>query len=68
MSSTISLVIGAVGLLAAVFALVVVLRRSPARNVAEADAGPARAQLTADAQRAFEDAGREADQLSLIHI
>ncbi len=63
MSSTISLVIGAVGLLAAVFALVVVLRRSPARNVAEADAGPGRAQLTADAQRAFEDAGREADQV-----
>ncbi len=63
MSSTISLVIGAVGLLAAVFALVVVLRRSPGRNVAEADAGPARAQLTADAQRAFEDAGREADQV-----
>jgi ribonucrease Y len=63
MSSTISLVIGAVGLLAAVFALVVVLRRSPGRNAAVADAGPARAQLTADAQRAFEDASRDADQV-----
>jgi ribonuclease Y len=63
MSSTISLVIGAVGLLAAVFALVVVLRRSPGRNAAVADAGPGRAQLTADAQRAFEEAGRDADQV-----
>jgi hypothetical protein len=32
MSSTISLVIGAVGLLAAVFALIVVLRRPPGRD------------------------------------
>ncbi len=63
MSSTISLVIGAVGLLAAIFALVVVLRRSPGRNAAVADAGSGRAQLTADAQRAFEDAGRDADQV-----
>ena len=63
MSSTISLVIGAVGLLAAVFALVVVLRRSPARNQAVTDAGASQAQLTADAQRAFEDASREADQV-----
>ncbi len=63
MSSTISLVIGAIGLLAAVFALVVVLRRSPARDQAVTEAGPGRAQLTADAQRAFEDASREADQV-----
>jgi hypothetical protein len=63
MSSTISLVIGAVGLLAAVFALVVVLRRSPGRNEPVTDAGPGRAQLTADAQRAFEDASRNADQV-----
>ena len=63
MSSTISLVIGAIGLLAAVFALVVVLRRSPARNQAVTDAGTGQAQLTADAQHAFEDASREADQV-----
>jgi ribonucrease Y len=63
MSSTISLVIGAIGLLAAVFALVVVLRRPPARNQAVTDAGTSRAQLTADAQHAFEDASREADQV-----
>jgi ribonuclease Y len=63
MSSTISLVIGAIGLLAAVFALVVVLRRSPGRNQAMAGPGPGRAQLPADAQRAFEDASQEADQL-----
>ncbi len=63
MSSTISLVIGAVGLLAAVFALVVVLRRSPGRNVPVTDAGPGRAQLTADARRASEDASRDADQV-----
>jgi ribonuclease Y len=60
MSSTISLVIGAIGLLAAVFALVVVLRRSPGRGEPVADAGPARAQLTADSQRAVEDASQEA--------
>jgi ribonuclease Y len=63
MSSTISLVIGAIGLLAAVFALVVVLRKSPGRNAAVAGDGPGRARLTADAQRAFEDASREADQV-----
>jgi ribonucrease Y len=63
MSSTISLVIGAIGLLAAVFALVVVLRRSPGRSQPVADAGPARPQLTADTQRAFEDASREAEQV-----
>jgi ribonucrease Y len=63
MSSTISLVIGAIGLLAAVFALVVVLRRSPARNQAVTEAGPGQAQLTADAQRTFEEASREADQV-----
>ena len=63
MSSTISLVIGAIGLLAAVFALVVVLRRSPARDTPAVDAGPGRAQSNADGQRAFEDASREADQV-----
>ena len=75
MSSTISLVIGVigvVGLLAAVFALVVVLRRSPGRvpppvmEEAPATRSPsasASAQLTADAQRTFEAASREADQV-----
>ena len=63
MSSTISLVIGAIGLLAAVVALVVVLRRSPGRSQPVADAGPARPQLTDGAQRAFEDASREAEQV-----
>ena len=64
MSSTISLVIGVVGLLAAVFALAVVLRRSPGRvPPAVTEQAPANAQLTADAQRAFENASREADQL-----
>jgi ribonuclease Y len=73
MSSTISLVIaviGVVGLLAAVFALVVVLRRSPGRvpppvtEEAPATVSPsANAQLTADAQRAFEAASREAEQV-----
>ncbi len=61
MSSTISLVVGAIGLLAVVFALLVVLRRSPSRNAAVPGAG--RAELTAAAQRAFEDATREADQV-----
>jgi ribonucrease Y len=41
MSSTISLVIGAVGLLAAVFALIVVLRRPPAREQPAVPASPA---------------------------
>ena len=70
MSSTISLVIGAVGLLAAVFALIVVLRRPPARDqpavaatpVAE-PAGAESAAVTAAAQRTLEEAGHEADQV-----
>ena len=70
MSSTISLVIGAVGLLAAVFALVVVLRRPPARDqpavvatpVAES-AGVESAAATAAAQRTLEEASQEADQV-----
>jgi ribonuclease Y len=70
MSSTISLVIGAVGLLAAVFALIVVLRRPPARDqpavaaapVAE-PAGVESASVTAAAQRTLEEASREADQV-----
>jgi ribonucrease Y len=77
MSSTISLVIGAVGLLAAVFALIVVLRRppnrdqpavpaSPAAETASAEAASAetaRAEAVAAAQRAIEEAGQEADQV-----
>jgi ribonuclease Y len=68
MSSTISLVIGAVGLLAAVFALIVVLRRPPARDqpavapVAE-PAGQESAAVAAAAQRTVEEAGQEADQV-----
>jgi ribonucrease Y len=63
MSSTISLVIGAVGLLAAIFALGVVLRRSPGRNQAEVpDTAASVAQVTAEAQRTLEEASREADQ------
>ncbi|HZC62160.1 MAG TPA: ribonuclease Y [Streptosporangiaceae bacterium] len=71
MSSTISLVIGAVGLLAAVFALIVVLRRPPARDrpavaapppVAE-PAGAESASVTAAAQRTLEEASQEADQV-----
>jgi ribonuclease Y len=73
MSSTISLVIGAVGLLAAVFALIVVLRRPPARDqpavvtspeppVAES-AGLESAATAAAAQRALEEAGQKADQI-----
>jgi ribonucrease Y len=70
MSSTISLVIGAVGLLAAVFALIVVLRRPPARDqpavaaplVAE-PAGVESASVTAAAQRTLEEASQEADQV-----
>jgi ribonuclease Y len=70
MSSTISLVIGAVGLLAAVFALIVVLRRPPARDqpavaappVAE-PAGVESAAVTAAAQRTLEEASQEADQV-----
>jgi ribonuclease Y len=73
MSSTISLVIGAVGLLAAVFALIVVLRRPPARDqpavvtspeppVAES-AGLESTATAAAAQRALEEAGQKADQI-----
>ena len=62
MSSTISLVIGAIGLLAAIFALAVVVRRSPSRNhSASASAGSA--QLTAGAKQAFEEASRDAEQV-----
>ncbi|MGI8447175.1 MAG: ribonuclease Y [Streptosporangiaceae bacterium] len=64
MSSTISLVIGAVGLLAAVFALIVVLRRPPNREPAvpvPPAAEPASAE--AAAQRAIEEASQEADQV-----
>ena len=74
MSSTISLVIGAVGLLAAVFALIVVLRRPPARDqpavaappptpVAEPAVLESTAITTAAAQRTLEEAGQEADQI-----
>ena len=73
MSSTISLVIGAVGLLAAVFALIVVLRRPPARDqpavvtspeppVAES-AGLESTATAAAAQRALQEAGQKADQI-----
>ena len=47
MSSTISLVIGAVGLLAAVFALIVVLRRPPARDQPAVAASPPLAETAA---------------------
>jgi ribonucrease Y len=63
MSSTISLVIGAIGLLAAIFALAVVVRRSPSRNHSATQASAGSVQLTADAQRAFEEASRDADQV-----
>jgi len=67
MSSTISLVIGAVGLLAAVFALIVVLRRPPNRDQPPGLASPAAetasAEATAAAQRAIEEASQEADQV-----
>jgi ribonuclease Y len=62
MSSTISLVIGAIGLLAAIFALAVVVRRSPNRNHSATKASAGSVQLTADAQRAFQEASRDADQ------
>jgi ribonucrease Y len=62
MSSTISLVIGAIGLLAAIFALAVVVRRSPNRNHSATQASAGSVQLTADAQRAFQEASRDADQ------
>ena len=70
MSSTISLVIGAVGLLAAVFALIVVLRRPPARDQAAVVAAPVAepagvesAAITATAQRTLDEASQEADQV-----
>jgi ribonuclease Y len=71
MSSTISLVIGAVGLLAAVFALIVVLRRPPGRDQPALSAAPAaetaRAEVAAEtsaaAQRTLEEASQEADQV-----
>jgi ribonuclease Y len=71
MSSTISLVIGAVGLLAAVFALIVVLRRPPGRDqpavtappAAEAARAEVAAETSAAAQRTLEEARREADQV-----
>jgi ribonucrease Y len=69
MSSTISLVIGAVGLLAAVFALIVVLRRPPARDQA-AEVAPAAEPagvespaVTAATQRTLDEASQEADQV-----
>jgi ribonucrease Y len=77
MSSTISLVIGAVGLLAAVFALIVVLRRPPNRDQPAVPASPApeaasaetasaetaSAEVAAAARRAIEEASQEADQV-----
>ena len=75
MSSTISLVIGAVGLLAAVFALIVVLRRPPNRDQPAVPASPAAQTASAEtasaeaaarqaqAQRAIEEASQEADQV-----
>jgi ribonucrease Y len=73
MSSTISLVIGAVGLLAAVFALIVVLRRPPARDQPAVAATPAApvtepsglesAAAAAAAQRTLDEASQEADQV-----
>ncbi|HEY5351115.1 MAG TPA: ribonuclease Y [Streptosporangiaceae bacterium] len=67
MSSTISLVIGAVGLLAAVFALIVVLRRPPGRDQPAVAAQPvteqANTQATAAARRTLDEASEEADQV-----
>jgi len=72
MSSTISLVIGAVGLLAAVFALIVVLRRPPNRDQPAVPAPPAPEPLAAEqasaeaaaaAQRVIEEASAEANQV-----
>jgi ribonucrease Y len=77
MSSTISLVIGAVGLLAAVFALIVVVRRPPNRDQPAVPASPApeaasaetasaetaSAEAAAAARRAIEEASQEADQV-----
>jgi ribonuclease Y len=67
MSSTISLVIGAVGLLAAVFALIVVLRRPPGRDQPAVAAQPvteqANTQAAAAARRTLDEASEEADQV-----
>jgi ribonucrease Y len=65
MSSTISLVIGVVGLLAAVFALAVVLRRAPGRaQIHPPGPDPAEsAQLAVETQRTLDAASREADQV-----
>ena len=67
MSSAISLVIGAVGLLAAVFALIVVLRRPPGRDQPAVAAQPvteqANTQATAAARRTLDEASEEADQV-----
>jgi len=67
MSSTISLVIGAVGLLAAVFALIVVLHRPPGRDQPAVAAQPvteqANTQATAAARRTLDEASEEADQV-----
>jgi ribonucrease Y len=59
MSSTISLVIGAVGLLAAVFALIVVLRRPPNRDQPAVPASPAAETASAE-KAAAEKAAAEA--------
>ncbi len=64
MSSTISLVVGAIGLVATVFALFIVVRRAPGRSVAGVpETVQASPQVTAETQRAFEDASQEADQV-----
>ena len=64
MSSTISLVVGAIGLVATVFALFIVVRRAPGRSVAGVpETVQASPQVTAETQRAFEDASKEADQV-----
>ena len=67
MSSTISLVIGAVGLLAAVFALIVVLRRPPGRDQPAIAAQPvtelANTQATAAARQTLDEASEEAGQI-----
>jgi len=63
MSSAISLVIGAIGLLAAIFALAVVLRRSPARNHPATGQAAGDTKLTPGAQRALGEASRDADQV-----
>jgi ribonucrease Y len=66
MSSTISLVIGAIGLLAAIFALAVVVRRSPSRNHSATQTSAGSVQLTADSQRDLDEASRDADQVRAL--